>query len=166
MTGTSEDTVDLGAVLVAIAPYIVLCPDTFSFVLYLISFLFGIFAFNSLHTEDFDLFDGYDFLVITGLLSLDRQSAFASFQAIMPMVIWSATVLLPLVHWLVKKISPAMYVRYRRMRKSQAHEFRRIMGRGERVGNVEAGGGGESVGREEAERINEETPLRRDERKT
>jgi hypothetical protein len=148
----------------AITPHSVLCPNTFFFVLYLISFLFGIFAFNSLHTEDLDLADGYLFFIITGLLFLDRQNALASLQATMPMVIWSATVLLPVAHWLFRKASPEMYGSYRRMRKLQVKEFWKIIGREEKVGNVEAGG--EAVEGGGVEGIDEETPLRRDERRT
>ena len=71
--------------------------------------------------------------------------------------------LLPIAHWLFRKVSPEMYGNYRRTRKLQAKELWKIMGRGERVGNVEAGG--EAVEGGDVEGINEETPLRRDERR-
>ena len=78
----------------------------------------------------------------------------------MPIVIWSATVLLPIAHWLFKTFSPGRYGRYRQARRLQAEEFWKIIeGRGEREGDVEAGGeaveGGDVEGR-----IDEETPLR------
>jgi hypothetical protein len=149
----------------AITPHSVLCPNTPFFLLSLVSFLFGIFKFNSLHTEDLDLADGYSYFIIAGLLSLDWQNPIMSLQATMPMVIWSATVLLPVAHWLFRKVSPEMYERYRRMRKLQAKEFWKIIGREERVGDVDAGGeAGE--GRDVEEGVNEETPLRGYERRT
>src|SRR2546429_8179371 len=124
----------------AITPYSVLCPSTPFFFLYLISFLFGIFKFNSLHTEDLDLADGYSYFIIAGLLSLDWQNVLVSLQVTMPMVIWSATVLLPIVHWLLKTFFPGIYVRYRQARGLQAEEVWKIMGRGERGGEGEGGG--------------------------
>ena len=90
----------------AISPYSVLCPSTPFFFLSLISFLFGIFKFNSLHTEDLDLTDGYSYFIIAGLFSLDWQNVLVSLQVTMPIDIWSATVLLPILHWLFKTFSP------------------------------------------------------------
>lgn len=72
----------------------------------LISFLFGIFKFNSLHTEDIGLIDGYSYFIIAGVLSLDWQNILVSVQVTMPIVIWSATVLLPIGHWLFKTFLP------------------------------------------------------------
>jgi hypothetical protein len=72
----------------------------------------------------------------------------------MPMVIWSATVLLPGLHWLFRTVSPRMYISYRQVRKSQAEEFWKIIGRGEGMGDVEAGR--VAIDRD----IDEETPLR------
>jgi hypothetical protein len=119
----------------------VLCPSTPFFFLSLISFLFGIFKFNSLHTEDLDLADGYSYFIIAGLLSLDWQNVLVSLQVTMPIVIWSATLLLPIAHWLFKTFSPGIYGRYRQARRLQAEELWKIIeGRGERVGDVEAGG--------------------------
>jgi len=51
--------------------YNVLCPSTALFLLSCISLSFGIFTFNSLHTEDIDLVDGYSCFIIAGLMSLD-----------------------------------------------------------------------------------------------
>jgi hypothetical protein len=125
----------------AITPYSVLCPSTPFFFLSLISFLFGIFKFNSLHTEDLDLADGYSYFIIAGLLSLDWQNVLVSLQVTMPIVIWSATLLLPIAHWLFKTFFPGIYGRYRQARRLQAEELWKIIeGRGERVGDVEAGG--------------------------
>lgn len=149
----------------AITPYSVLCPSTPFFFLYLVSFLFGIFKFNSLHTEDLDLADGYSYCIITILLSIDWQNVLVSLQVTMPITIWSATVLLPIVHWLFKTCSPGIYVRYRQARRLQAEELWKTMGRGEREDDVEAGG--EAVeGGDVEEGIDEETPLRRDEGRT
>ncbi|RDL37477.1 uncharacterized protein BP5553_04910 [Venustampulla echinocandica] len=118
--------------------------------------------FNSLHTEDLDLADGYSYFIIAGLLSLDWHNVLVSpLQVTMPILIWSATVLLPIAHWLFKTFSPGIYVRYRQARRLQAEELWKIMGREERVGDVEAGG--EAVGGDVEEGIDEETPLRRDE---
>lgn len=80
----------------------------------------------------------------------------------MPIVIWSATVLLPIAHLLFKTSSPRIYLRYRQARRLQAEEMWKILGgRGERVGDVETGGeAGEGGDVEEG--INEETPLRRE----
>ncbi|KAH8727354.1 hypothetical protein GQ44DRAFT_725258 [Phaeosphaeriaceae sp. PMI808] len=164
-TGAREDIVDLGAVMIAITPYSVLCPSTPFFFLYLVSFLFGIFKFNSLHTEDLDLADGYSSSIIMCLVSLDWQNVLVSLQVTMPMMIWIVTMLLPIMHWLFKTFSPGMYVRYRQARRSQAEELWKKMGRGERVGDVEAGG--EAVeGGDVEEGIDEETPLSRDEGRT
>lgn len=59
----------------------------------------------------------------------------------MPIVIWSATVLLPIAHWLFKTFSPGIYGTYKQARRLQAEELWKIMkGREERVGDVEAGG--------------------------
>jgi hypothetical protein len=144
----------------AITPYSVLCPSTPFFFFSLISFLFGIFKFNSLHTEDLDLADGYSFFIITGLLSLNWQNVLVSLQITMPICIWSATVLLPIGHWLFKGFPPGIYGRYRQARRLQAEEFWKIIkGRGERVGDVEAGEEAAEGGGVE-ERIDEETPLR------
>ncbi|KFY65576.1 hypothetical protein V496_02463 [Pseudogymnoascus sp. VKM F-4515 (FW-2607)] len=76
-SGTSEDIVYLGAVLVTLTPYSVLCPSTPFFLLCLISFLFGIFIFNSLHTEDLDLAEGYSYFIIAALISIDWQNVLA-----------------------------------------------------------------------------------------
>jgi hypothetical protein len=143
----------------------VLCPSTPFFFLSLISFLFGIFKFNSLHTEDIDLIDGYSYFIIAGVLSLDWQNVLVSLQVTMPMMIWSATLLLPIGHWLFKTFLPGIYWRYRQaMRLQREAMWKAIDCRGETVGDVEAGG--EAVeGGDVEERINEETPLRRDERR-
>jgi hypothetical protein len=140
----------------------VVCPSTPFFSLSLISFLFGIFKFNSLHMEDLDLADGYSYFIIAGLLSLDWQNVLESLQVTMPIMIWSATVLLPIAHWRFRTSFPGTYWRYRQARRLQAEEFWKIMGRGERVGDVETGG--EAVtGGDVEETIDEETPLRGDE---
>lgn len=142
-----------------------LCPSTPFFFLCLVSFLFGIYKFNSLHTEDLDLADGYSYFIITAVISLDWENVLVSLQVTMPIVIWSATVLLPIAHWLFKKLSPRLYVRYRQARRLQAEEmwevWRMVVGRGERVGDVEAGGEAVEGGNVE-EVIDEETPLTRD----
>jgi hypothetical protein len=146
----------------AITPYSVLCPSTPFFFLCLVFFLLGIFKFNSMHTEDLDLADGYSYFIIAGLLSLDWQNVLVSLQVTMPIVIWSATVLLPIAHCIFKTYSPGIYMKYRQTRKLQSEEFWKIMGRGERVRDVEAGREAVEGGTVE-EVINEETPLRRDE---
>ncbi|KAE9364166.1 hypothetical protein N431DRAFT_388104 [Stipitochalara longipes BDJ] len=164
--GAREDLVDLGAALTAITPYSVLCPSTPFFLLYLVSFVFGIFKFNLLHTEDLDLADGYSFFVIAGLISLDWKNVLVSFQITTPILIWSATVLLPIAHWFLKMFFPGIYRRYREMRRLQAEEWRKIMeGGGEDVGDVEVGRPDVERGDAE-ERTDEETPLRRDEGRT
>ncbi len=74
--------------------------------------------------------------------------------------------LLPIAHWLFKTFSPGIYGRSRQARRLQAEELWKIMkGRGGRVGDVEAGGEAAEGGGVE-ERIDEETPLRRDEGRT
>jgi hypothetical protein len=78
---------------------------------------------------------------------------------IMPVVIWSATVFLPVAYWLVRKVSLEMYVSYRWTRKLYAMEFWKMIGGGESVGNIEAGG--EAVEGGDIQGINKETPLRR-----
>ncbi|PVH91438.1 hypothetical protein DM02DRAFT_678092 [Periconia macrospinosa] len=152
----------LGAILIAITPYCVLCPSTPFFFLSLISFVFGIFRFNSLHTEDIDLIDGYSYFIFAGVLSLDWQDVLVSVRVTMPIMIWSATLLLPIGHWLFKTFLPGTYWRYRQaMRLQREALWKAINCRGETVGDVEAG---EAVeGGDVGERINEETPLRRDE---
>jgi len=84
----------------------------------------------------------------------------------MPIMIWSATVLLPIAHWFLKTFFPGIYGRYREVRRLQAEEWRKIIkGGGERVDDVESGG--EAVeGGDVEEGINEETPLRRDKGRT
>jgi hypothetical protein len=140
----------------------VLCPSTSFFLLSLTSFVFGIFIFNSLHTDDIDLIDGYSYFIIAGVLSLDWQNILASFRVTMPIVIWSATLLLPSGHWLFKTFLPGTYWRYRQaMRLQREALWKTIDRRGEIVGDIEAGGAVE--GGDVEERINEETPLRRDE---
>jgi len=83
----------------------------------------------------------------------------------MPILIWSATLLLPIGHWLFKTFLPGIYWRYRQAMRLQREDlWKATIGcyRGETVGDVEAGG--EAVGGGDVEeRINEETPLRRDE---
>ena len=78
----------------------------------------------------------------------------------MPILIWTATVLLPIMHWLFNTFFPGIFGRCKQSRRLQAEELWKIMeGRGERVGDVEAGG--EAVeGGDVEERIHEETPLR------
>lgn len=143
-----------------------LCPSTPFFFLSLISFLLGIFKFNSLHTEDIDLIDGYSYFIIMGLLSLDEQNTLVSFQVIMPIDIWCATMLLPIGHWLLSTFLPGIYWRYRQaMRLQKEAIWKAINFRGETVGDIEAGVEAAEGGGVE-ERINEETPLRRDEGKT
>ncbi|KAH8676898.1 hypothetical protein BGZ60DRAFT_513759 [Tricladium varicosporioides] len=164
--GAREDIVDLGAVLITITPYNVLCPSTPFFFVSLVCFVLGIFKFNSLHTEDLDLADGYSLFIISGLPSLDWRNVFVSIQVTMPMMIWSATVLLPIMHWFLKTFFPVIYGRYREMRRLQAETWRKtIEGGGERVGDIESGG--EPVeGGDVEEGINEETPWGRDEERT
>jgi hypothetical protein len=143
----------------------VLCPSTPFFFLSLISFFFGIFKFNSLHAEDIDLIDGYSYFIIAGVLSLDQHNVLVSLQVTMPIVIWSATLLLPIGHCLFKTFLPGIYWRYRQaMRLQREALWKTINYRGETLGDVEAGG--EAVeGGDVEESINEETPLRRDERR-
>jgi hypothetical protein len=127
--------------------------------------LFGIFKFNSLYTEDIDLIDGYSYFIIAGVLSIDWQNVLVSLQVTMPILIWSATLLLPIGHWLFKTFLLGIYWRYRQAMRLQREELWKIIeGWGERVGDIEAGE--EAVeGGDVEERINEETPLRRDERR-
>lgn len=81
----------------------------------------------------------------------------------MPIVIWSATLLLPIGHWLFKTFLPGIYWRYRQAMRLQRGAMWKTI-RGKTVGDVEARG--EAVeGGDVEERINEETPLRRDERR-
>ena len=133
----------------------------------LISFLFGIFKFNSLHTEDIGLIDGYSYFIIAGVLSLDWQNILVSVQVTMPIVIWSAKLLYfyQLGIGSLRRFSPGIYWRYRQAMRLQIEAlWKTIDCRGETVGDVEAGG--EAVeGGDVEERINEETPLRRDERR-
>jgi hypothetical protein len=98
----------------------VVCPSTPFFSLSLISFLFGILKFNSLHMDDLDLADGYSYFIVAGLLSLDWQNVLESLQVTMPIMIWSATVLLPIVHWRFRTSFPGTYWRYRQARRLQA----------------------------------------------
>jgi hypothetical protein len=141
----------------------VLCPSTPFFFLSLISFLFGIFKFNSLHTEDIDLTDGYSYFIIAGLLSLDQQNFLASFQVIMPIDIWSATMLLPIGHWILDMFVPGIYWKYRQAIRLQKEAiWKAINCREETVGDIEAGGEATEGGGVD-NRINEETPLRRGE---
>jgi hypothetical protein len=85
----------------------------------------------------------------------------------MPIVIWSATLLLPIGHWIFKTFLPGIYWRYRQAMRLQREALWKTTidcCRGETVGDVEAGG--EAVeGGDVEEIINEETPLRRDERR-
>jgi hypothetical protein len=142
----------------------VLCPSTTVFFLSLISFVFGIFVFNFLHTDDIDLIDGYSYFIIVGVLSLDWHDVLASLRVTMPVVIWSATLLLPIGHWLLNTFLPGPYWRYRQaMRTQRQAVWKATNCRRETLGDVEARG--EAVeGEDVEERINEETPLRRDER--
>jgi hypothetical protein len=130
----------------------VLCPSTALFLFSFISFLLGIFTFNSLHTEDIDLVDGYSYFIIICLMSLDWQNALISLQVIMPIVSWSATtLLLPIGHWLLKTFLPGVYWRYRQEMRSQKEAmWKAINCREETVDDIEAGG-----------EIDEETPLSR-----
>lgn len=83
----------------------------------------------------------------------------------MPIMIWSATLLLPIGHWLFTTFLPGTYWRYRQTMRLQREELWKIIDRRrETVGDVEARG--EAVeGVDVEERINEETPLRRNERR-
>lgn len=126
--------------------------------------MLGIFIFNSLHTDDIDLVDGYSYFIVAGVLSLDWQNVLASLRVTMPIVIWSATLLLPTGHWLFKTFLPGTYWRYRQaMRLQRDALWKTIDRRGEIVGDIAAGGAVE--GGDVEERVNEETPLRRDERR-
>jgi hypothetical protein len=150
----------------AITPYSVLCPSTPFFFLYLVSFVFGIFKFNSLHAEDLYLADGYSIFIIIGLRSLDWQNVLVCLQVTMPMVIWNATVLPPIVYWFLKTFFPGIYGKYREVKRLQAEAWRNVMkGGGERLGDIESGG--EAVeGGDAEEVIDEEAPLRRNEGRT
>jgi hypothetical protein len=140
-----------------------LCPSTTLFFLSLITFVFGIFVFNFLHTDDIDLIDGYSYFIITGVLCLDWQDVLASLRVTMPGMIWSGTLLLPIGHWLFTTFLPGPYWRYRQAMRTQKEAIWKATNcRGEIEGDVEARG--EAVqGGDVEERINEETPLRRDE---
>ncbi|TQW01895.1 general amidase GmdA [Cordyceps javanica] len=70
-TGARESLKGLDALLIEITPNSVLCPGTALFVFSFVSFWFGIFTFNFLHTEDIDLVDGYSYFIIARLISLD-----------------------------------------------------------------------------------------------
>ncbi|KAF9693136.1 hypothetical protein EKO04_008586 [Ascochyta lentis] len=157
-------TDDIGAILIAITPYSVLCPSTPLFCLSLTSFVFGIFMFNFLHTHDIDLVDGYSYFILAGVLSLDWQNVSASLRVTMPMVVWSATLLLPVAHCLFETLFPGTYWRYRQaMRVQREAIWKMIDCRGETLGDVEAGRAVEGGDVEEG--INEETPLRGGERR-
>jgi hypothetical protein len=132
----------------------VLCPSTALFLFSFISFLFGIFTFNSLHTEAIDLIDGYSYFIIIILICLDWQNALVSLQVTMPIVIWSATLLLPIGHWLLKTFLPGIYWKYRQWMSLQREAlWKTICCQGETVSDAEAGG--EAI----EGRMNEETPL-------
>ncbi len=79
----------------------------------------------------------------------------------MPIVIWSATLLLPIGHWLLKTFLPGIYWRYRQLMRLQRETLlKTIYCRGETVGDIEAEG-------EATEgRIDEETPLSASEGRT
>ncbi|KAG9229913.1 hypothetical protein BJ875DRAFT_473634 [Amylocarpus encephaloides] len=159
-TGVRESFEDLDAVLIAMTPYSVLCPSTALFLLAIITFLLGISTFNYLHTEDIDLVDGYSYFVIAGLMALDWQNVLESLRVTLPILIWSATLLLPIGHWLLQTFFPGIYGRYRQaIRLHREAMWRAIDCRGGTVGDVEAGRETEE-GDGGDERIGEETPLR------
>jgi len=135
------------------------------FLLFFVSFLFGIFTFNSLHTEDINLVDGYSYFIIAGLISLnwslDWQNILESLQVTVPILIWSATLLLPIGHWLCKTFLPGIYWRYRQWMRSQREAIWKIIDcRGETVDDVDTERGAIEG------RVNEETPLMTDEGRT
>ncbi|KAG9235617.1 hypothetical protein BJ875DRAFT_266209 [Amylocarpus encephaloides] len=70
-TGVRRSFRGLNTLLIEIIPYSVLCPSTALFLLSFVSFWFGIFTFNFLHTEDIDFVNGYSYFIIAGLMSLD-----------------------------------------------------------------------------------------------
>jgi len=79
----------------------------------------------------------------------------------MPIVIWTATLLLPIGHWLLKTFLPEVYWRYREWTRLQKEAIWKAMNsREETVDDIEAGG--EAIER----RIDEETPLSTSEGRT
>ncbi|KAF2015481.1 hypothetical protein BU24DRAFT_491721 [Aaosphaeria arxii CBS 175.79] len=133
-------TDDVDAILTAITPPMLLCPSTTLFLLSLLTFILGILKFNALHTQDIDLVDGYAYFVFVGVISLDWDDVWVSIRATMPMVIWSATVVIPVAHWVLRTVVPGPYGRYR-----EAVRVRReAVGKALRWGGVESGG--ETVG--------------------
>ncbi|KAM3149154.1 hypothetical protein ABEW05_010592 [Botrytis cinerea] len=164
-TGVRESFGSLDTLLIEITPYSVLCPSTTLFLFSFVSFWIGIFTFNFLHTEDIDLVDGYSYFIIAGLMSLDWsvdwQTVLVSLQALLPLLIWSATLLLPIGHCLCKTFLPGIYWRSRQCMRSQREAMWKIISsRGEMVDNVDTERGAE------AGRANEETSLITDEGRT
>jgi hypothetical protein len=109
----------------------VLCPSTALFLLSFVSFWFGIFTFNFLHTEDIDFVDGYSYFIMAGLICLnwsrDSQNMLESLQVTLPILIWSATLLLPIGHWLCKTFLPGIYWRYKQWMRSQREAVWKII---------------------------------------
>lgn len=143
-----------------ITPYVVLCPSTPVLLLSLITFVTGIWKFNALHTEDIYLADGYSMILSMTIFSIDWHHILVSLQIYLPIFIWIATVMMPVMHWFTKTCFPGVYRRYREAKTAQAEEAktqRESRREGGRELDVEQGQQGEVQVREEA---GEETPLK------
>lgn len=126
--------------------------------------LFSIFTFNFLQTEGIDFVDGYSYFIVACLISLDWsigwQTVFGRLQVTLQLLIWSATLLLPIRHCLCKMFVPEIYWRYRQYMRSQREELWKIINcRGE-MGDVDTE---RSV---EGGRVYEQTSLMADEGRT
>lgn len=83
--------------------YVVLCPNTPFFLLTLVTYMLGMIKFNVMHEDDIWLVKlGPGFLCAIIFAQVDWRHIFASLQIFAPMMIWSASIALPIFHWLFR----------------------------------------------------------------
>ena len=140
-----------------------LCPSTPFLLLSLVTFIAGIWKFNSLQAEHIYLADGYSMMIVMSILSIDWHHILVSLQIYLPIFIWIATVVMSVMHWFLKTCFPGLYARYREAKRLQAEQLRKereVAIEREGEGDVEQG---QQCGIHVEEEPGEETPLRSEE---
>ena len=126
----------------AITPYSVLCPSTPFFLLSLVAYVFGLYKYSALDTQEFERGFVYAYSIISGLIHLDRHNILVSFQITMPLAIWTATIMIPVGIWMFRTIFPGTHRKYLEGKRKRDEEWKKLLeSKRERVGDVESGEG-------------------------
>ena len=111
----------------AITPYSVLCPSTPFFLLSLVAYVFGLYKYSALDTQEFERGFVYAYSIISGLIHLDRHNILVSFQITMPLAIWTATIMIPVGIWMFRTIFPGTHRKYLEGKRKRDEEWKKLL---------------------------------------